>query len=198
MTRATDRRAFLLGAALAALGAHRALTPLSARAESDVLALLAEPRTHAIMRHALAPGTSDPAHFELGNCSTQRNLDDRGRAQARATGALLRESGVRFDRVLSSRWCRCLETARLMDLGAVEGAPPLDSFFEARHRRAEQTAALHAILRATPAADTLLLVTHQVNITALTGRGTSSGEIVVFRHGEADAVTVLGRTVLRP
>ena len=127
------------------------------------------------MRHALAPGTSDPAHFELGNCSTQRNLDDRGRAQARATGALLREAGVRFDRVLSSRWCRCLETARLMDLGAVEGAPPLDSFFEARHRRAEQTAALHAILRATPAADTLLLVTHQVNITALTGRGTSLG-----------------------
>lgn len=67
-----------------------------------------------LLRHALAPGTGDPPGFRIDNCSTQRNLDERGRAQARAIGAWLRSRGVTAMAVYSSQWCRCPETARLL------------------------------------------------------------------------------------
>lgn len=161
-------------------------------ADTD-LAVLAEPRTHAIMRHALAPGTSDPAGFALGDCSTQRNLDARGRAQAAATGAALRAAGVRFDRVWTSRWCRSRDTAVLMELGEVEEVPPLDSFFEDRARRRPQTDALMARLLDLPPDETVLMVSHQVNISALAGGGTSSGEIVLFSIDADGSVRRRGR-----
>ena len=69
---------------------------------------------HVLMiRHALAPGTGDPTNFRIGDCSTQRNLDDRGREQARTIGNWLRSKGLTSARVYSSQWCRCLETAQL-------------------------------------------------------------------------------------
>ena len=74
---------------------------------------LREPGAVAIMRHALAPGGGDPAGFDVTDCATQRNLDDRGRDQARAIGAALRERGFTFGRVLTSQWCRCRDTATL-------------------------------------------------------------------------------------
>ena len=92
------------------------------------------------MRHALAPGTGDPAGFALGDCSTQRNLDDRGRAQARRTGQALREAGVTFDHVWTSQWCRARDTAELLDMGEVVEKPPLNSFFAGQGDRARQTA----------------------------------------------------------
>ncbi|MEM6421797.1 MAG: histidine phosphatase family protein, partial [Pseudomonadota bacterium] len=91
------------------------------------------------MRHALAPGTGDPAAFELRDCATQRNLDARGRAQAVATGQMIRDAGIRIDAVLSSQWCRCLDTARLLDLGPVIEEPALNSFFRDRARGRPQT-----------------------------------------------------------
>ncbi|MEO1495159.1 MAG: histidine phosphatase family protein [Pseudomonadota bacterium] len=183
-----NRRSFL--AALAAL-------PVAAHAdEGEVVRLLAEPHTHAIMRHALAPGTSDPAGFTIGDCTTQRNLDDRGRAQARATGAALRRGGARFDRVLTSQWCRCRDTAALLDLGALEDAPPLNSFFEDRHLRDPQTKALRALLDRAPADQTLMLVTHQVNITALLSTGVSSGEVFVFSAPPGRAPEIRGSLLI--
>jgi broad specificity phosphatase PhoE len=143
---------------------------------------LYEPGVVALMRHALAPGTGDPAAFSLEDCSTQRNLDARGRAQARRTGAALREAGVRFDAIWSSQWCRSRDTATLMGLGPVEEQPPLNSFFAGRGDRVAQTAATRELIAAMPADARLLLVTHQVNITALTGRGVASGEIIVTRR----------------
>lgn len=178
----------LLIATLAACAA-RAMTV----EEQAVLARLGEPGVHAVMRHALAPGYSDPQDFRLDDCATQRNLDAAGRAQARAAGDMLRAAGARIDRVLSSQWCRCLETARLMALGDVEEAPPLNSFFEARSRRAAQTEATRALVAGLPEGTTALLVTHQVNVTALVGGGVGSGEIVVFRLGPDGAAQVLGR-----
>jgi len=74
----------------------------------------------AVMRHAIAPGTGDPSNFRLGDCQTQRNLSETGRQQARRLGQLLRDRQVPVTRVLSSQWCRCLETAKLLDLGQVE------------------------------------------------------------------------------
>jgi phosphohistidine phosphatase SixA len=145
---------------------------------------LHEPGVVALMRHALAPGTGDPAAFSLEECGTQRNLDARGRAQARRTGAALREAGVSFDAVWTSQWCRSRDTAILMGMGPVEEKPPLNSFFAGRGDRAAQTAATRKLIAAMPADARLLLVTHQVNITALTGLGVASGEIIVTRRTE--------------
>lgn len=177
-------------AALFALALCAGLSP-DARAQ-DGWAPLSEPRTHAIMRHALAPGTGDPANFRVDDCSTQRNLDDRGRAQARRIGAAVRRSGAPIDRVLSSEWCRCLDTARLLGLGEVERLPALNSFFRNRSRRGPQTEALRAFLSELPPQETVMLVTHQVNVRALTGRTTRSGEVILFHFGEDGTVTVRG------
>jgi phosphohistidine phosphatase SixA len=140
---------------------------------------LREPGAIAIMRHALAPGTGDPDMFDVTDCATQRNLDARGRAQASAIGAALRERGITFDTVLTSQWCRCRETAELLDVGPVTEAPALNSFFQNRSTRDAQTAAAREIIA--NAEGTLMMVTHQVNITALTGQFASSGEILVIR-----------------
>ena len=82
------------------------------------------------IRHALAPGFGDPDHFQLRRCDTQRNLDEQGRNQARNLGKLLKNSGIPFDKIYSSQWCRCLETAELLNLGPVIEEPGLNSFFQ--------------------------------------------------------------------
>lgn len=140
---------------------------------------LAEPGTAALMRHATAPGIGDPSGFRLGDCATQRNIDASGRAEAEAFGAALRKHGIRVDRVLTSRWCRARDTARALDAAPVEDVPALDSFFADRSSEPEQTAAVRALLAEAAPAEKLILVTHQVNITALTGRGAASGEAIV-------------------
>ena len=182
------RRRDFIGGAIAL-----AATEAWADGAVQILGRLNESRTHAIMRHALAPGTGDPARFELRDCSTQRNLDDRGRQQARRAGEMVRAAGARIERVLSSQWCRCLETSRLLRLGEIEEEPALNSFFQNRSQRGPQTATLRARLTATSHTQTLFMVTHQVNITALTGQGVTSGEIFVIRSHETSDVEVLGR-----
>jgi phosphohistidine phosphatase SixA len=154
-------------------------------ADETLWAALAEGGHVALMRHALAPGTGDPDHFRLDDCTTQRNLDEVGREQARRTGQAFREHGVTVGQVLSSQWCRCLETAELLGLGEALPFAPLNSFFGDRARGPEQTEAVRALLAdIDPAGPSLVLVTHQVNITALTGIYPRSGEIVVLRLGE--------------
>ena len=140
----------------------------------------------ALMRHATAPGLGDPTGFRLDDCSTQRNLSAAGREEARRVGDRFRSRGIAVTGVYSSAWCRCLETARLLALGPVVPLSPLNSFFAARERAEAQTAELRAWLAAQPAADTFVLVTHQVNITALTGIVPASGEIVVVRTGSLE------------
>lgn len=98
--------------------------------EPPSLALLKKPGHFAIMRHALAPGTGDPRNFDLTDCSTQRNLSEAGREQAKAVGELLRKSGIEKAGVYSSQWCRCLDTATLLGLGPVTELPALNSFFQ--------------------------------------------------------------------
>ncbi len=155
------------------------------------------PGVVALMRHALAPGTGDPARFQLGDCATQRNLDARGRAQARETGAALRAAGVEFDHVWSSRWCRARDTARLMDMGQVVEQPPLDSFYAGQGDAQGQTEATLRMIEALPEAARVLIVTHQVNITALTGLGVGSGEIIMTQRG-ANGLIPVGRYMIAP
>ncbi len=141
-----------------------------------------------IVRHAQTePGIGDPPGFRLDDCTTQRNLSSAGRAQAAAIGPAaigpaLAARGVRVGRVESSAWCRCLDTARLAFPGApVQVNASLNSFFEDRRTGPAQTQALRNRMLAWRGPGALVLVTHQVNIGALTGRPAPVGEGVVLR-----------------
>jgi phosphohistidine phosphatase SixA len=139
----------------------------------------------ALIRHARAPGTGDPPGFVLTVCATQRNLSDEGRAQARRLGEQFSGERVAVGRVLSSRWCRALDTARLAFGERTEPFPPLDSFFANRTDEPAQSDAMRTLLADwRTRADALVCVTHQVNITALTGRVPREGAIIVVRGGE--------------
>lgn len=148
-----------------------------------------------MLRHAETdPGFGDPPDFRQGDCSTQRNLSAAGRAQARRFGQRLKQQGVAVDAVYSSRWCRCLDTARLA-FGKVTPLPALDSFFGEPQRREAQTADLRRYLAQLKAQDrkgNLVLVTHQVNVTALLGGWIEMGETIVLRPG-GDALATIGR-----
>jgi phosphohistidine phosphatase SixA len=153
---------------------------------------LAEGGHVALIRHATAPGIGDPPGFRLDDCATQRNLSASGRAEAERIGDAFRARGIAVEAVYSSRWCRCLETAERLGLGPVTPWPALDSFFERPERRGAQTAELTARLAADPPSAARVLVTHQVNIGALTAVDARAGEIVVVRPGTG-GVEVVGR-----
>ncbi|MEG4517339.1 MULTISPECIES: histidine phosphatase family protein [unclassified Microcoleus] len=145
------------------------------------------------MRHAIAPGTGDPANFKLGDCSTQRNLSAQGRTQAKQIAAEFRNRNIKVARVLSSQWCRCLETAKLINLG-VEPFPALNSFFSDSSKEARQTAAIRKLIvdnRNTKGA--VIMVTHQVNITAITDIVPQSGEAVILKGSRQGKIQIVGR-----
>lgn len=145
-----------------------------------------------LFRHANAPGTGDPAQFRLEDCATQRNLDETGREQARRWGQRFRARGLSPGRVVSSRWCRARETADLAFPGQRRDEPAFDSFFEAPQQRDAATRAAQAVLAGWQGPGPLVVVTHQVNITALTGIVPRSGEGVVIRL-HAGRVEVIGQ-----
>ena len=147
-----------------------------------------------IMRHALAPGTGDPGNFNVAECSTQRNLSDQGRQQARKTGDLFRSNGIADAEVWSSAWCRCRDTAQLLGLGSMQTLEPLNSFFRWQGRRDAQTTALKNWLQARTGEKPLVLVTHQVNISALTGVFPQSGELIFVQMGADNSLQVIDRT----
>jgi len=150
---------------------------------------------HILMiRHALAPGTGDPANFRIGDCSTQRNLDDRGREQASAIGKLLRSKGINSARVYSSQWCRCLETAELLAMGPVTELPALNSFFELTQNREPHLNALRKfIAQQPPDGELVILVTHFVTISAIANAGVSSGEGVLLKLNKNAPYEIVGR-----
>ena len=132
-----------------------------------------------LMRHAAtAPGSGDPAHFRLGDRSTQRNLSDAGRAQAARTGEAFRARGVRVDRVLSSQYSRCLDTANLA-FGRAEEDAALNAAPEDPAKRREQTDAARKLIRPTPGGN-LVLVTHSTNVHELTGLTVEPGEMLIL------------------
>lgn len=150
---------------------------------------------HLLMiRHALAPGTGDPANFRIGDCSTQRNLDDRGREQARAIGNWLRSNGITSARVYSSQWCRCLETAKLLEIGPVAELPALNSFYELTQNREPNLKALRNFITEQPSEGALIiLVTHLVTISAIADEAVSSGEGVLLKLNQEAPFEMVGR-----
>jgi len=154
---------------------------------------------HILMvRHAIAPGSGDPDHFTIGDCSTQRNLNETGRAQARSIGNWLRRKGVVSARVYSSQWCRCLETAKLMSMGPVKQLPALNSFYERIQDRKPNISALKDFISRQPVdGELIVLVTHFVTIGAITGESVASGMGVLLELKEDAPYSVVGKLTFR-
>ena len=170
--------------------------PQALRASEDVWQALRQGGTIALFRHARAPGPGDPPNFRLEDCTTQRNLSAEGRAQAQAIGAAFRSRQVPVERVLSSRWCRALDTARLAFGTLAEPFQPLDSFFAGQDQEPARTQAVRRTVQEWRSNGVLVLVTHQVNITALTGIFPGEGEMLVLRPKPGAGFDVVGRVKL--
>ena len=138
--------------------------------------------TVIFFRHALAPGYGDPTNFQADDCATQRNLDQRGREQSKQIGDAFKSLDFATDTVHSSPWCRCLETARLMDIGEVESFEGLGSFFEGHVDRQVTLKLLSDKLSTISNRDEspAIMITHQVVISAITKLVTSSGEGILY------------------
>lgn len=168
----------------------------SAFAQASAWEALRKGGSVLLFRHALAPGGGDPPGFVLHDCRTQRNLSAEGRAQARRIGERLRAENVAVGEVLHSEWCRTRETAALA-FGALPQVPlrpdsRFNSFFQDRDKEPAQTAAAQTVLQAWRGPGVLVVVTHQVNITALTGVVPDSGEGVVLQR-QGEQLRVVGR-----
>ena len=132
------------------------------------------------LRHALAPGLGDPFDFIKEDCSTQRNLNDEGRSQARLIGDYLKKSNIRFSEILTSEWCRCIDTAKELDLGQWETFSGLNSFFQGHEKKYQVMDKLWKKIDSLNFSDLVLFVTHQVVITEITGEVPRSGEMVLY------------------
>jgi len=163
----------------------------AASGEAALWRVLASGDHVVVMRHAIAPGTGDPPDLRIGDCSTQRNLSQAGRDQAARIGALMRKHGIAKARVYSSQWCRAMETATLLDLGPVTELPALDSFFSRGDGQA-QDRTLRGWIAKQDLTRPLVLVTHQVNVTALSGLYPESGEMVVMRRDAGGKLSKVG------
>jgi len=150
----------------------------------------------ALMRHADAPGgVGDPPGFRVEDCATQRNLSAKGRADAEKIGSRLKGEGIAFEKILSSPWCRCIDTARLMDLGTVETEATFGNVVVLKDQRQALTTGARALITQWTAGGNLLVVTHGANIQALAGVWLASGEIVVVKGG-SDRAEPVGRLLL--
>jgi broad specificity phosphatase PhoE len=185
-----NRRIFIFLLGICAVFSAQAVGP----AGRDAAWLLLKAGGHVVLiRHAVTdPGVGDPPGFALGDCATQRNLSAAGRRAARQIGTAFHHHGIEPGPVLTSRWCRCIETARLA-FGRAEPAPMLDSMFDddnaARERKLR---AVHAWVSGNRQPGNLILVTHDVNIRALTGDSVAPGEMLITQAGSS-GLKVIGR-----
>ena len=180
--------AAVVGALLAVLA-----VPGAARASEQVWALLKSGGQVVLMRHAITtPGVGDPPGMRLDDCSSQRNLSDEGRRDARQIGLAFRARGIVVDRVLASPWCRCLETARLA-FGATEVSPPLGNLYGRPENQTPQVREMQAMVGERRSGGNLVLVSHGSTILALTGVALGSGEMVVVTPQGAGHFAVIGR-----
>lgn len=173
-----------------------ACTAHAAAAEADAWSLLQRGGQVVLMRHALTtPGAGDPPGMRLDDCSTQRNLSDEGRQHARAVGVALREHKVPVERVLTSPWCRCIETARLVFGESGDVSRALDNLFGRQNNEASQVAALRALATGWRGKGNLFLVTHGSTILALTGVSPQTTEMVIVTPREGGTLAVAGRLI---
>lgn len=179
------------------LGAGLAFASLRSWAaqDADAEALLRKGGVVAAFRHSLAPGTFDPPGFRLGDCSTQRNLSDEGRAQARSIGTWFQQRQLQPGKVLSSPWCRCVDSATL-----AFGAPEVWAALGSPRGSSETTGAEHlkqlraALLAASSRPGRFeVWFTHMFVLSDLANANTSSGEALILRAHRSGNTEVLAR-----
>jgi broad specificity phosphatase PhoE len=163
-----------------------------AHATESVWQALRTPGAVVVLRHSYAPGAFDPPDAKLDDCSTQRNLDENGRAQARRTGEAFRQRGIAVGAVLSSPRCRCLDTARLA-FGEAQSWEPLQGALNDAERRRRQAAEIKQRIAAHRSGPPLVLVTHGSVVTDLTGLSIRMGELVVLQRAVDGSHAVAGQ-----
>jgi broad specificity phosphatase PhoE len=167
--------------------------PASAQSSQPLWDLLRAGGQVVLLRHGTTTsGTGDPPGFRLEDCATQRNLSDQGRAEARRIGRAFQTRNIPIGPVLSSPWCRCLETGQLA-FGRAERWDALGNLFGNRSREAEQVAAMRERVSQRPAVGNLVLVSHGVTIQALTGESLAQGEFLVVTPEGNGHFRVVGR-----
>ena len=170
-----------------------------ARADQALWTLLKGGGQVVLIRHALTdPGVGDPPGFKLDDCRTQRNLSETGRRDAQRLGALIREHAIPVERVLSSPWCRCLETARLAFGFDAQSDAALGNLFTHGHNREAQLAAFRKLVAVAPAKGNLVLVTHGATTLAFTGVSPATAEMVIVTPEGGGSFRVAGRIPLPP
>ena len=155
-------------------------TSIKADLNKNLINKLEEGGKLIFIRHAYAPGSGDPNNFNLNDCSSQRNLSDDGRIQAKYIGKFFQENKIRIDRVISSEWCRCKETAKIAFKDFYSNSF-LNSFYSSKYakNKGKQIAELNNYIKNFRSNKNLILVTHYVVISEVLNYGPSSGEIVV-------------------
>jgi phosphohistidine phosphatase SixA len=155
-----------------------------ATAQSDLTSKLKDGSHVLLMRHADAPGYGDPKNYQISQCSTQRNLGDLGRKQAKNTGDWLSSQGIEQAKVYSSPWCRCIDTASLLNKGVVKKEAALGSFFDdmsQAKRQTDELVKLIAVERKQNPTMPIIMVTHHVNIESYMGMVVNSGDMVLVK-----------------
>ena len=153
--------------------------------------VLDQPKFNVIfLRHALAPGYGDPSEFDISDCNTQRNLNQEGRDQAISIGIRLKMEEVLFDKIYSSEWCRCIETATLMYIGEITRFSGLNSFFQDHYDKKETFRKLMQKLEYLDEKNRILMVTHQVVISSVTGINVGSGVAVAYSTTDGSAIKI--------
>jgi len=186
-------RRLTFGAVALALALALLSLSASARADEPLWALLKAGGQVILVRHAITtPGVGDPPGMRLDDCASQRNLTDAGRAHARRLGDAFRARGIAVDRLLSSPWCRCLETARLA-WGPAEVWPPLGNLYGRSERQAEQVREMRALVSERRAGGALVLISHGSTISALTGISPDPAEMVIVTPQGGGRFAVAGR-----
>ena len=189
-TRRRTLQTLLAASVLPTLGSHT-------QGASDVAVLLREGGCVLMLRHAQTEaGIGDPPNFQLSQCSTQRNLSDEGRAQSTRIRQWFTTRKLAASSVQSSAWCRCKDTATLA-FGGYDLLPALNSTFDSRSSQAAQIEAMLDRLKAIRAGQFEVWVTHQVNISALTGEGPAMGEAFVVKLTTTGSAGSPGRILAR-
>ena len=155
-------------------------TPIKADLYKNLINQLEDGGKLIFIRHAYAPGNGDPAGFNLNDCSTQRNLSDDGRKQAQRIGEFFTKNKIEIDKVLSSEWCRCKETAKIAFKNYSTNSF-LNSFYSSKFskNKDKQVKAFNYYIKNLERKKNLIFVTHYVFISEVLNYGPSSGEIVV-------------------
>ena len=155
-------------------------TPIKADLNTNLLNQLEDGGKLIFIRHAYAPGGGDPDNFNLNDCSTQRNLNYEGRKQAKYIGEFFKKNKIKIDKVLSSEWCRCKETARIA-FKNFSTNNFLNSFYSSKYakNKDKQIKLLKNYVKKFESDKNLILITHYVLIFEVLNYAPSSGEIVV-------------------